>query len=91
MPSIVQLLRRDRRAASYTLEDMAGDGVGLLDHLGVDGAHVMGASMVLWGVTGLVMWWTLKSTRWTGAIALAGGLGAIAWLSLSLWQAVGAT
>ena len=27
-------LRRDKRAASYTLEDMAGDGVGLLDHLG---------------------------------------------------------
>jgi pimeloyl-ACP methyl ester carboxylesterase len=45
VPSIVQLLRRDRRAASYTLEDMAGDGVGLLDHLGIEAAHVMGASM----------------------------------------------
>ena len=45
VPSIVQLLRRNRRAASYTLEDMAGDGVGLLDHLGIGAAHVMGASM----------------------------------------------
>jgi pimeloyl-ACP methyl ester carboxylesterase len=45
VPSIVQLLRRDKRAASYTLEDMAGDGVGLLDHLGIEAAHVMGASM----------------------------------------------
>jgi pimeloyl-ACP methyl ester carboxylesterase len=44
-PTIGQLMRRDRKAASYTLSDMAGDAVGLLDHLGVDRAHVVGASM----------------------------------------------
>ena len=44
-PSLIELLRRDKRAASYTLEDMAADAVGLLDHLGVERAHVVGASM----------------------------------------------
>jgi pimeloyl-ACP methyl ester carboxylesterase len=29
----------------YTLDDMAGDGLGVLDHLGIDSAHVVGISM----------------------------------------------
>jgi pimeloyl-ACP methyl ester carboxylesterase len=45
VPTVFQLLRRDKRAASYTLDDMARDGVGLLDHLGIEQAHVVGASM----------------------------------------------
>ena len=39
-----QLLVRPRPDA-YTLEDMAGDTVGLLDHLGVDRVHLVGMSM----------------------------------------------
>ncbi len=45
VPSLWQLLRRDKGAASYTLDDMAEDVVGLLDHLGIERAHVVGASM----------------------------------------------
>jgi pimeloyl-ACP methyl ester carboxylesterase len=45
VPTLLQLLRRDKRAATYTLEDMAADAVGLLDHLRIEAAHVVGASM----------------------------------------------
>jgi len=44
-PTAAQLLRRDREAAAYTLADMADDGIGLLDCLGIRAAHVVGASM----------------------------------------------
>jgi pimeloyl-ACP methyl ester carboxylesterase len=45
IPTRFQLLRRSAKGAAYTLEDMAQDGVGLLDHLGIPAAHVVGASM----------------------------------------------
>ena len=44
-PTLGQLIRRDKRAAAYTLADLAGDGVGLVDHLGIERAHLVGASM----------------------------------------------
>jgi pimeloyl-ACP methyl ester carboxylesterase len=43
--SKVDLLLGRRATAPYLLRDMAADTVGLLDHLGIDQAHVVGASM----------------------------------------------
>jgi pimeloyl-ACP methyl ester carboxylesterase len=44
-PTVPQLLMRSRRAAIYTLADMADDAAGLLRELGLRPAHAIGASM----------------------------------------------
>jgi pimeloyl-ACP methyl ester carboxylesterase len=45
LPRMVRSFLGKRSPAVYTLEDMAGDASALLDHLGIDGAHIVGASM----------------------------------------------
>ncbi|HEX4011574.1 MAG TPA: alpha/beta fold hydrolase [Solirubrobacteraceae bacterium] len=44
-PKRWHLLLRSPRGAAYTLDEMADDAVGLLDHLEISAAHVVGASM----------------------------------------------
>jgi pimeloyl-ACP methyl ester carboxylesterase len=44
-PNLPAAMAGDLSSASYTLSDMAGDAVGLLDALGIGKAHVVGASM----------------------------------------------
>jgi pimeloyl-ACP methyl ester carboxylesterase len=44
-PNLPAALGGDLSSASYTLSDMAADSVGLLDALGLDAAHVVGASL----------------------------------------------
>lgn len=45
MPRMVRSYLGRPSEAVYTLEDMADDGAALLDHLGIDKAHVVGGSM----------------------------------------------
>jgi pimeloyl-ACP methyl ester carboxylesterase len=45
VPDVRAALLGDASSASYTLSDMATDTVGLLDALGLDSAHLVGASM----------------------------------------------
>ena len=45
VPDLPAALAGDTSTAAYTLSDMAADAVGLLDALGIDSAHIVGASM----------------------------------------------
>jgi pimeloyl-ACP methyl ester carboxylesterase len=45
IPKRWQLLTRNARGAAYALDEMADDTVGLLDHLQIGAAHVVGVSM----------------------------------------------
>lgn len=44
-PDLAKAMAGDHSVASYTLWDMADDGAGLLDSLGIAAAHIVGASM----------------------------------------------
>jgi pimeloyl-ACP methyl ester carboxylesterase len=45
VPSRLDLISGRRSTAPYLLRDMAADTIGLMDHLGIDSAHIAGASM----------------------------------------------
>jgi pimeloyl-ACP methyl ester carboxylesterase len=45
VPRRLDMMAGRRASAPYLLRDMAADTIGLMDHLGIDSAHVAGASM----------------------------------------------
>jgi pimeloyl-ACP methyl ester carboxylesterase len=44
-PSLIDTLTNRRASAAYLLHDMGADAFGLMDHLEIDAAHIVGASM----------------------------------------------
>jgi hypothetical protein len=48
---------------------------------------VMGVAMILWAVTGAIMWWSLRGTRALGAAALLVGVAVLVILAGALWAA----
>jgi pimeloyl-ACP methyl ester carboxylesterase len=58
----------------YTLSDMASDAVGLLDHLGVAAAHVMGASMGGMIVQTMAIEHPARVTSMTSVMSMPGDL-----------------
>lgn len=44
-PSRIDMMTGRRASAAYLLRDMAADTMGLMDHLGIESAHLVGASM----------------------------------------------
>ena len=56
-PTTREILTRRHRNPAYTLGDMADDGIGLLDQLGIGAAHVVGASMGGMLAQLMAAWW----------------------------------
>jgi pimeloyl-ACP methyl ester carboxylesterase len=44
-PNVFEIMAGDTSSAAYRVEDMADDAIGLLDHLGIEAAHLVGISM----------------------------------------------
>lgn len=49
---------------------------------------LLGVAMLLWSLTGAVMWWQLKKTRLLGGLALTAALSLAAWVSYTTSQDV---
>jgi pimeloyl-ACP methyl ester carboxylesterase len=45
VPRRLDMMRGRRSSAPYLLRDMAADTIGLMDHVGIESAHIVGASM----------------------------------------------
>lgn len=51
---------------------------------------VMAGVMVFWGVSGLLMWWQVKSTRWVGLVILLLSAVAATWVGIGMYEVMAA-
>ncbi len=71
-PSTWRVLLARPRTSAYTLRDMAADAVGLLDHLGIETAHVVGMSMGGMIAQTIAAWWPHRVITLTSMISTTG-------------------
>lgn len=85
MPSRPDMFLGRRRTAAYTLRDMAGDTLGLMDHLEIESAHLVGASM-----GGMVAQTTAirQPKRVRSLVSMMSSTGN-RWIGLPTWKAFG--
>lgn len=84
-PKRTDMLLGRRRTAAYFLRDMAEDATELLDHLGIDAAHVVGASMG--GMIAQIMA-IRRPERVRSLVSIMSTTGS-RWLGVPTWKAFG--
>lgn len=85
LPKRTDMLLGRRRTAPYLLRDMADDTTGLMDHLGIDAAHLVGASMG--GMVAQVVA-VRRPKRVRSLVSIMSTTGK-RWLGLPTWKAFG--
>jgi pimeloyl-ACP methyl ester carboxylesterase len=87
VPKPMDILLRRRGTAPYLLRDMADDATGLMDHLGIASAHVVGVSM-----GGMIAQTVAirRPQRIRSLVSIMSTPGDRWWRRLPTWQALGA-
>jgi pimeloyl-ACP methyl ester carboxylesterase len=86
LPKRTDMLLGRRRTAPYLLRDMADDTTGLMDHLGIEAAHLVGASMG--GMIGQTVA-IRRPERVRSLVSIMSSTGN-RWLGVPTWKAFGA-
>jgi pimeloyl-ACP methyl ester carboxylesterase len=85
LPKRTDMLLGRRRTAPYLLRDMADDTTGLMDHLGIEAAHLVGASMG--GMIGQTVA-IRRPERVRSLVSIMSSTGN-RWLGVPTWKAFG--
>jgi len=85
VPSRIDMMSGRRATAPYFLRDMATDTIGLMDHLGIESAHVVGASMGGMIVQAMAI---EHAERLRSMVSIMSTTGS-RWTGLPSWKAMG--
>jgi pimeloyl-ACP methyl ester carboxylesterase len=86
LPKWTDMLLGRRRTAAYLLRDMAEDTTGLMDHLGIESAHVVGVSMG--GMIAQAV--AIRRPRRVRSLVSMMSTTGSRWLGVPTWKAFGA-